>query len=262
MLGSDPGVRLGEDAEALHQLRVATRRSRSLLRAARGLVAATWAEPLRSELAWLGGLLGPVRDLDVLLEHLDSDAATLAGEDARAFRRLRARLAAERHEARARLLDAMDAARYFRLLDALEGAASAPAGESTTPLAEIAAEAFRRLRVAAKTLPARPTDAELHGVRIETKRARYAAELAAPELGKRGARFVERAKTLQDVIGEHQDACVAEDRLRALALRGGGKTGLAAGRLIERQRQRKSAARRAYPAAWSRLEKAGKKAFA
>ncbi len=261
LLANDPGIRLGEDPEALHQLRVATRRSRSLLRAARGLVASVWAEPLRSELAWLGGLLGPVRDHDVLLEHLDSEAAMLEGEDARAFRRLRARLAAERRDARERLLEAMDGERYFRLLDALEGAANAPAGEATTPLAEIAAEAFRRLRLAAKALPARPTDAELHGVRIETKRARYAAELAAPELGKRGARFVERAKAVQDVIGEHQDACIAEDRLRALALRGGGKTGLAAGRLIERQRQRKSAARRAYPAAWSRLDKTGRKTF-
>ena len=55
---------------------------------------------------------------------------------------------------------------------------------------------------------------------------------------------------------------LAHPILRALALRGGGKTGLAAGRLIERQRQRKSAARRAYAAAWSRVEKAGKKAFA
>jgi CHAD domain-containing protein len=155
----------------------------------------------------------------------------------------------------------MNGERYFRLLDALAGAANAPAGEAPTPLAEIAAEAYRRLRMAAKALPARPTDVELHGVRIETKRARYATELAAPELGKRGARFVERAKTVQDVIGEHQDACVAEDRLRALALRGGGKTGLAAGRLIERQRQRKRATRKAYTAAWSRLEKAGKKTF-
>lgn len=261
LLANDPGVRLGEDPEALHQLRVGTRRARSLLRAARGLVAAAWAEPLRSELAWLGGLLGPVRDLDVLLEHLDSEAAALEGEDARAFRRLRARLVAERRDARESLLEAMDGERYFRLLDALEGAANAPAGEAPTPLAEIAAEAFRRLRMVAKALHARPTDAELHGVRIETKRARYATELAAPELGKRGARFVERAKTVQDVIGEHQDACVAEDRLRALALRGGGKTGLAAGRLIERQRQRKRATRKAYTAAWRRLEKVGKKTF-
>jgi len=53
--------------------------------------------------------------------------------------------------------------------------------------------------------------------------------------------FIDRAKVVQDVIGDHQDACVAEDRLRALALRGGGKTGLAAGRLVERQRRGHSA---------------------
>ncbi len=261
MLTNDPGLRLGEDAEALHQLRVATRRSRALLRAARGLVAPEWAEPLRDELAWLGGLLGPVRDLDVLLEHLDTEAAAMGDDDARAFRRLRARLAVERQQARDSLIEAMGSDRYFRLLDTLEGAAEAPAGELPTPLTEIAAGAFARLRKAVKALPARPADDELHRVRIKTKRARYAVELAAPELGKAGDRVIERAKVVQDVIGEHQDACVAEDRLRALALRGGGKTGLAAGRLIERQRRRKRDARRALPGAWHKLDRTGRKAF-
>jgi CHAD domain-containing protein len=261
ILANDPGVRLGEDIEALHQLRVATRRSRALLRAGRGLVASGWAEPLRTDLKWLGGLLGPVRDLDVLLVHLDSEAASLEQDDARAFRRLRARLVSQRTRDRNELLEAMRSERYFRLLDRLAGAAEAPAGELPQPLPDIAGEAFARLRKVVRALPRRPADAELHAVRIETKRARYAAELAAPDLGKRGARFLERAKELQDVIGEHQDAVVAEDRLRELALRGGGKTGLAAGRLVERQRQRKREARRAYPAAWRRLEKVGKKTF-
>ena len=261
MLGNDPGVRLGEDAEALHQLRVATRRSRALLRAARGLVAGWWAEPLRAELAWLGGLLGPVRDLDVLLEHLDVEAAVLEGDDARAFRRLRKRLADERDDDRATLLHAMDEPRYYRLLDTLVRAGSAPAGDGEVSLTEIAEAAFARLRRAAKSLPKKPTDDELHAVRIDTKRARYAAELAAPALGKAGARLVERAKDLQDVIGEHQDAVVAEARIRSLAERGGGRTGLAAGRLVERQHARKRAARRAYPDAWRRLDKAGRAAF-
>jgi CHAD domain-containing protein len=261
ILANDPGVRLGEDPEALHQLRVATRRARALLRAGRGLVAPEWAEPLRAELAWLGGLLGPVRDLDVLLEHFDAEAARLEGDDARAFRRLRARLAAERDSAREALLEAMSGERYLRLLDRLDGAADAPAGEVSTPLAEIAGQAFARLRNAVKALPPRPTDDELHRVRIKTKRARYAAELAAPELGKQGARLVDRAKVVQDVIGEHQDACVAEDRLRALAQRGGGKTGLAAGRLVERQRRRKRDARRAFPDSWRKLKKSGRAAF-
>ncbi len=112
-----------------------------------------------------------------------------------------------------------------------------------------------------KALPDRPSDDQLHRIRIETKRARYAAELGEPVLGKAGARFVRRAKNLQDVIGEHQDACVAEARIRELAVRDGSRTALAAGRLVERQRIRKQAARRAFPGAWRDLEKAGRAAF-
>jgi CHAD domain-containing protein len=258
MLATDPGVRLGEDAEALHQLRVATRRARALLRAGRGLIVPEWAEPLRAELAWLGGLLGPVRDLDVLLEHLDAESASLEGDDARAFRRLRARLAGEREADREALLEAMGSERYLRLLDTLERAETAAAADGAASLPEIAADAFARLRKAVKALPKRPTDDELHRVRIQTKRARYAAELAEPALKKAGARFVRRAKVLQDVIGEHQDACVAEARLRELAARSRGRPALAAGRLVERQRVRKRAARRAFPAAWRALTKAGR----
>jgi len=261
LLANDPGVRLGADPEAIHQARVATRRGRALLRAAQALLEPTWAERLRTELKWLGGLLGPVRDLDVLLDHLDADSATLEQNDARAYRRLRKRLATQRDEARAKLLEGMESGRYFGLLDLLEGAAEAPGSGEVVALDGIAAGAFDRLRKAARKLPKRPSDIELHQVRIETKRARYAAELAEPVLKKPGSRFIESAKVLQDVIGEHQDACVAEERIRALAQRSGGATGVAAGRLIERQRQRKRSARRGYGDAWRRVERAGGKAF-
>jgi CHAD domain-containing protein len=261
MLANDPGVRLGEDAEALHQLRVATRRSRALLRAARGLVAPEWSEPLRAELAWLGGLLGPVRDLDVLLDHLDAETASLGGADARAFKSLRAKLEQERLASRDLLLEAMSDQRYFRLLDTLERHDVASVTETAVSLPEIAGQAFARLRKAVKGLPKRPSDDELHRIRIQTKRARYAAELAEPVLGKAGIRFVRRAKTVQDVIGEHQDAAVADGRIRELAVGSGSRTALAAGRLVERQRLRKKAARRAFPGAWRALEKAGRTAF-
>ena len=84
-----------------------------------------------------------------------------------------------------------------------------------------------------------PTDEELHGVRIKAKRARYAAEALGGE-----SKFVSRAKDVQDVLGEHQDAAVAEERIRELVaqVRGTGRTALAAGRLIERQRSRRAAA--------------------
>ena len=77
LLVHDPGTRLGTDEEELHQMRVATRRLRAYLRAARPMLAPDWVANVRTELAWLGSTLGPVRDLDVLLGHLDKECATL-----------------------------------------------------------------------------------------------------------------------------------------------------------------------------------------
>jgi CHAD domain-containing protein len=261
LLANDPGVRLGVDPEAVHQARVATRRARALLRAAGTIVDQDWADQLRAELAWLGKLLGPVRDLDVLIGHVADEAAGLERADSRAVGTIRSRLGRQRGAARRTLLAAMSEPRYFQLLDGLAAAAHAPAGTGTASLEQIAADAFRRARRAMKALPPDPTDDELHAVRIETKRARYAAELAEPVLGKAGDRLLRRAKVVQDVIGEHQDACVAEARIRELAVSGGASAALAAGRLIERQQARKQAARAALPAAWLAFAKAGRKAF-
>src|SRR5262245_64665125 len=90
-----PGVRLGEDPEELHQMRVATRRVRAFLRAGRPLLDQSWSELLRDELAWLGRALGPARDLDVLIERVAGDAAAL-GTDAYGVEGLLADLGAER----------------------------------------------------------------------------------------------------------------------------------------------------------------------
>ena len=95
LLTADPGVRLGVDTEPVHDLRVAVRRLRALLRAARPMLAREWAEPLRDELGWLGGALGPLRDLDVFAEHLREEAAALGadrrGQPERGVRRARGR---------------------------------------------------------------------------------------------------------------------------------------------------------------------------
>ena len=70
LLAHDPGTRLGTHDEELHQFRVATRRLRAFLRAGRELLDPDWGESLRTELRWLGGELGPSRDLDVLIANL------------------------------------------------------------------------------------------------------------------------------------------------------------------------------------------------
>ena len=70
LLAHDPGTRLGTHDEELHQFRVATRRLRAFLRAGQELLDPAWGESLRTELRWLGGELGPSRDLDVLIANL------------------------------------------------------------------------------------------------------------------------------------------------------------------------------------------------
>ncbi len=130
-------------------------------------------------------------------------------------------------------------------------------------LREIAAAEYRGLRKAAKILDGNPPDEELHAVRIRAKRLRYAAELAAASLGKPATRAVEAAKVVQDVIGEHQDSVVAEERVREIAARlGTPEVAFGAGVLVERERRRRAEARAAVPAAWKSLDDLARKAFA
>ncbi len=262
MVVHDPGTRLGEDIEDLHQLRVATRRLRAFLRAARPIVDVAWAEGLRAELAWLGSALGPARDLDVLVERLREDAAAL-DRDADAGLHLLDDLERERAAARDAVLAALSTERYLVLLDRLEGIAvdGVPAGAEDVTLRSLAAQELRRARRAASRLPADPADDELHALRIRAKRVRYAFELGAHELGKRGERAVRAAKDVQDVLGEHQDSTVAEERVRALAACH-PERGLAAGRIVERERARRAAARAAWSDAWKRFERRARAAVA
>ena len=243
LLAHDPGTRLGTDPEDLHQFRVATRRLRAFLRAGRELLDPGWAEPLRDELRWLGGALGPVRDLDVLIEQLAAEVETL-GPDLVPGRQLLILLERERRAARKKLTVALAGDRYFGLLDLLERPAPTVAESGT--LEQIQATEHRKLRKAVWALTDESADAELHAVRIKTKRARYAAELAGH------GDYVKAAKVLQDVLGEHQDAAVAAGRLRELVVRA-PESAIAAGRLLEREQQRSLERRAEWPRAWKKL---------
>jgi CHAD domain-containing protein len=259
----DPGTRLGEDPEELHQMRVATRRLRALLRAARPMFAPGPIKALREELAWLGEALGDQRDLDVMREHLRSELATLEPVDRGAGRALLGQLEQASRRARAKLLAALDSARYLTLLDAVEGTiAEPPVVDPDASLVDIAAREWRKLRKTVKALPEEPPDADLHAVRIKAKRARYAAELAAPDVGRPAERFVDLVKNLQDVLGEHQDAAVAEGRLRAFAGEPPSpRAGFVAGLLVERQHARRQGARAAFAECWPEVLRGGRKAW-
>jgi CHAD domain-containing protein len=229
---------LADDPEELHKARVATRRSRAIIRATRS----TWGDRLdgvSNELRWLAGLLGPVRDLDVLIEHLRLEAQSLDGDGPAAVAIVTA-FESQRGTDRAALAEALASERYGALLAGFR-AALAELPDEDGNLKPLADKELRKLRKAAENLSDDPSDEALHALRIRAKRARYTAELAG---GKRRDRRADLLKQLQDLIGEHQDAVVAEQRLREVAR---AETAVAAGRLIERERARRAARREAYP---------------
>jgi CHAD domain-containing protein len=260
LLTHDPGTRRGDDPEDLHQLRVATRRLRAFLRTARPLLEPEWAEPLREELGWLGGHLGPARDLDVMLIRFREEVAALAA-DADGAAGLLETLEHARAAAYADVVETLGGERYYALLDRLEAAADPPLTGDDTSLAKIFKREAKRMRKTFAQLGDHPQDDALHASRIAVKRARYAADLAAHELGTSGERFVAVAKQLQDILGDHQDAVVAQERIRAWSASATDPaSGFAAGRLVQLERDRMAVARATWQAVWRKLDDAARRA--
>lgn len=242
-------------------MRVAVRRMRSVLK-----VAVEPPDPavgqLRSELKWLGGVLGGVRDLDVLIGELRPAVSLLQEPDRSAGLRLVDVFLTQRQDARQELIAALDAPRFRALRQQISAFADRadldqqpPAAESPTPPepGQVLRKPYRALAKAMDTLPADPDDERLHTLRIHCKRLRYAAELLRPAVRKKRVTAARRAcGQLQDILGEHQDAVVAAERIRAVVAESAdtGMT-LAAGRIIEQQAGKRAAMREAWPpAAW------------
>ncbi|MGZ8612800.1 MAG: CYTH and CHAD domain-containing protein [Actinomycetota bacterium] len=261
LLRHDAGVRLGEDEEDVHQARVATRRLRSDLRTFRDVLDPDWDAALREELVWLGGELGTVRDLDVQLERLRGRVIALPDEDRPVGDRLVAGLAARRDAAREHLLAGMRSERYVALLDRLVVAAREPAvlpDSANTPaimaLGSVMERPWKHLKGALDGLGDDAADTDLHMARIRTKRARYAAEAVEAVFGKRARAFAREAAALQGVLGEHQDAVVAQAWLREMAT-GGGRRAFVAGELAMLERQAASVARGSWQGVWKSLSR-------
>lgn len=261
LLRHEVGARLGEDPEDVHQARVATRRLRSDLRTFRSFVDEGWAKGVREELRWLAAALGAVRDADVLLERLRGQAADLPDVDAGGATALLDRLHADRHAARADLLAALASDRYAELVEDLVHAARHP---QLTPDADAPARAalpqvvrgpWKHVRKAVKALGPSPEDAQLHEVRIRAKRARYAAEAVAPVIGKQARRLAAALAEVQSVLGDLQDAAVAESWLRAAAVGGDQAEAVVVGQLVRVQHEEVASARRRWRAAWKAAAK-------
>lgn len=215
------------DRGAVHPTRVATRRLRSSLRS----FAPAFPERRRllgDELAWFAGVLGEVRDREVLQDTLAAHADDpLAAE-------LLALVRAEEDIAWATVVPQLDSHRLDRLLtltdEVLAQVVEPPLAETRSRAAHALGRFHRRLERARQRGTGADADLEAwHDARKAGKRARYAAEVVAQ--GQDKPAVVLRLEELQDVLGEHQDLVVADavverlvdpprgDRLRAAMAR-------------------------------------------
>jgi CHAD domain-containing protein len=263
ILVHDPGTRLGKDPEELHQMRVATRRFRALLRSGHVFLDQEWMNLLRREVGWLGGILGTVRDYDVLLADLQHEIETLSQKDQTTFQQLLSVLHTQREAARAAMLEALRSPRFLMVLNQLEHAAYFPESVSTdVTLQEISANQFKKLRRCVQKWDKDCSNEDLHRIRIRAKRARYAAELAEHSIGKPASQFIRQIKKFQDLLGSHQDAVMTEQRLRELL--GSSKSvkaGFSVGQIVERLRMRREHVRNRFSACWRKVRKRGKDAW-
>ena len=264
----DPGTRLGEDTEALHDMRVACRRLRAAVHALEEGIPPRLHRYLSDELQWLGQVLGSVRDLDVQLDLVARyDAAPPPDPDG-GVAGLRTYMEAERAQHRIEMLKALDAERYYRLLVRLEDFARGRVrpqrrnGEVRSVSAvgrKAIKKAFRRLLKRGRAIDAAPTDADLHALRIRAKRLRYLLEFLRELVGKPGRRVIKDLVRLQDLLGSHHDGVVAAEFIRRYVEGPGAqaspKAFLALGAFMGEQRRLAEVARGDFQKAWARFSR-------
>ena len=233
------------DPEGVHARRVAVRRARAVLKTSGGF------DDLRTELRWFFGRLGPLRDLDVLLERFHGDTSGFAPDELAAFERLLLPLTTERAKALRRVKKTLRGERYAKLLVELGAAEPSGGGEAEVDLVAEIGKPHDRLRAEVEAIGQDPTDEQLHDLRILGKKLRYVAEMAT---GRQARALVKATKRFQDVLGEFHDACVAEERVRALAP-GDLAEAFVAGRLVERERVKQQEMRATWFAAWQAVDR-------
>jgi CHAD domain-containing protein len=218
----EPGARLGEDPEELHQLRVTARRIDATLALFKRQLPASLVRARKATKAILRSL-GVARDLDVQLSELTHYCAHLPDEERAAAEPLRALLESERTRARARLVRSLDSEPTRRWLETLAQATSAEPGAANgadramVVMPERVRRRFRKLRKSVRKLRPKSSMEDYHLVRRRAKQLRYATECGAVLFGKPADDLLKALRRLQDKLGAHQDACMAQQRLAAIA---------------------------------------------
>lgn len=251
------------DPEFLHDLRVAVRRTRSLLAQGKRVLPDRVRETFREEFAWLGAITGPPRDLDVYVIEWNRYGAPLSPSSIAALRPVFEQLEARRRLVHAELVAAMRSERAVELLMTwtawLHGADDTvdPGEHADHPLGRVVAKRIGDVQQMLLDQGRRITDEsppqDLHDLRKIAKKLRYLVECFATVLATKPRKaFVSQLKQLQDNLGEHQDAAVHAQELRAVAAELDAQstspdTFIAIGQLSERLEMAQASARDEFP---------------
>ncbi len=268
MQSQDLPVRL-DAPDAVHKMRVATRRLRSALTTFATLFAADVVRPMRAELRWLAGELGAARDAEVMRDRVAAAVPDAGGTvDLRPAAEIAdAELGEAYRRAHDRVLAELDGERYRALVASLDGLVASPplteraAARAGKVLPKLVARSYAGVARLVEDAAARPAGAEheelLHDARKAAKQARYAGESVARVFGEDAIRFAEAMEEVQEALGEHQDSVLTRERLRELAERTSStRAAFLYGRLhvLEESRGRQTEQR--FEGAW---KKAGRK---
>jgi triphosphatase len=220
----EPGARLGDNPEELHDLRVAGRRLDAVLRQFRSSLPESFLG-IRPTLKKVMLVLGEARDLDVALGELETFGRKLPKSDRESIEPLKRHLESERGRARGRMLSVLDSVsvqKEFQNLTSLLAAPSAAPQQSPTELAlnvapELIRRRYRKARKAADLLTPDSSTVAYHEVRGQVKKLRCALEAVAVIYGKPADEMLRALRRWQEKLGVQQDAAVASRRLKTLA---------------------------------------------
>ncbi|BAO89425.1 CHAD domain-containing protein [Caballeronia cordobensis] len=219
--GNAAAARASLGDEHVHQLRVAQRRLKTLLKLFPGYVDEAWNTRLAPDLTWFGDLLADARDWDVFTDKT-LPAYAASDDSAERWQTLIAAADARRRVARERVRDALASKRYARLtLAFVEWLARFASQEDAEPV-RFVTYAEKRIRKDYRRIARVPDLAALeaherHRVRIHAKRLRYALEFFRSVTSRRTREdTAKRLGELQGVLGEANDAAVAADRLASM----------------------------------------------
>ena len=258
----------GLDPEGVHKMRVAIRRTRTVLRTFRHMVPMKVEDQPSVELRWLARQLGQARDADVCMDAFVCYEAALDETATAGIQLYETHLRKTTADAYTLLVEALASERYAMLIEYLESfVATGPTGKMKSDLGslrisdcadEYIHRTLRKILRHGNRISENSTARRLHRLRIKVKRLRYLLDFFSADNSEKWAGLISTARELQDLLGEHQDAIMVRDKLTDYTNLNQPRYAspdflIAIGRLMQHEEDRAIECRRKFSEIWARF---------